>query len=59
MRDKGLKLDIPEHFKEYLGCGQRTIVDTPAEVQQRVEHIHPARVDPDKPDLPVAEWFKS
>ena len=48
MREKGLTVVPPEHFKEYLGCGQRTIVVTPAEVQQRLEHIHPVRVDPDK-----------
>ena len=48
MRDKCLKLDPPELFKEYLGCGQRTITVTPAEVQQRLEHIHPVRVDLDK-----------
>ena len=48
MRDKGLKLDPPEPFKEYLGCGQHTITLIPQEVQQRLEHIHPIRVDPDR-----------
>ena len=27
MRDKGLKLDPPEPFKEYLGCGQHYYVE--------------------------------
>ena len=49
MRDKGLKLDPPEPFKEYLGCGQHSITLTPQEVQQRLEHIHPIRVDPALP----------
>ena len=39
-----------ERFEEYLGCGQRTITVTPAEVQQRLEHIHPVRVDPGEPE---------
>ena len=50
MRDKGLKLNPPEPFKEYLGCGQHTITLTPQEVQHRLEHIHPIRVDPDRPN---------
>ena len=50
MRDKGFKLDPPEQFKEYLGCGQHTITLTPQEVQHRLEHIHPIRVDPDRPN---------
>ena len=49
MRDNGLKLDLPEPFKEYLGCGQHTISLIAKEVQQRLEHIHPIRVDPDLP----------
>ena len=49
MSDKGLKLDPPEPFKEYLGCGQHTITLTPEEVQKRLEHIHPIRLDPDFP----------
>ena len=49
MRDNGLKLDPPEPFKEYLGCGQHTITLTPEEVQKILEHIHPIRVDPDLP----------
>ena len=50
MRDKGLKLDPPEPSKEYLGCGQHTITLIPQEVQHRFEHIHPIRVDPDRPN---------
>ena len=49
MLDKGLKLDPPEPFKEYLGCGQLSITLTHQEVQQRLEHIDPIRVDPDLP----------
>ena len=49
MRDKGPKLDPPEPFKEYLGCGQHSITLTPEEVQKRLEHIHPIRADPDLP----------
>ena len=49
MRDKGLKLDPPEPFKEYLGCGQHAISLVAQAVQQRLEHIHPIRVDPDRP----------
>ena len=56
MRDKGLKLDPPEQFKEYLGCGQHTISLIAKEVQQRLEHIHPIRVDP---DLPSAQQYVS
>ena len=48
MRDKDLKLDPPEPFKEYFGCGQHTITLTPQEVQHRLEHIHLIRVDPDR-----------
>ena len=47
MRDKRLKLDHAEPFKEYLGCGQHTLIFQ--EVQSRVGHIHPIRVDPDRP----------
>ena len=50
MRDKGLKLDPRESFKEYLGCGQHTIPMIPQEVQSRLEHINPIRVDPDRPN---------
>ena len=50
MRDKGLKLDPPEPFKGYFGCCQHTITLTPQEVQHRLEHIHPIRVDPDRPN---------
>ena len=49
MRDKGLKLDPPEPFKEYLRCGQHSITLTPKEVQHRLEYIHQIRVDPDLP----------
>ena len=49
MRDKGLQLDLPEPFKEYLGCGQHTISLTPQDVQSRPEHIPPIRVDPHRP----------
>ena len=48
MRDKGLRLDPPELFKEYLGCGQRSISLISQEVNRRLEHIHLMRVDPDK-----------
>ena len=48
MRDRGLKLDPLEPFKEYMGCGQHSIPLTPGEGQRRVEHIHRARVDPNK-----------
>ena len=47
--DKGLNFDPPEPFKEYLGCGQHAISLIAQEVQQRLEHIHPIRVDPDRP----------
>ena len=50
MRDKGLKLDPLEPFKEYFGCGQHAIPMTPQEVQSRLEHIHPIRVDLDRPN---------
>ena len=50
MRDKGLKLDPLEPFNEYLGFGQHTIPMTPQEVQSRLEHIHPIRIDPDRPN---------
>ena len=49
MCDKWLKLDPLEPFKEYLGCGQHTISLIAKEVQQRLEHIHNIRVDPDLP----------
>ena len=49
MRDKGLNLDPLEPFKEYLGCGQHTMTMTPQEVQSRLEHIHPIRIDTDRP----------
>ena len=38
MSDKGLKLDPPEPFKEYLGCGQHTITLSQEEIQKRLEH---------------------
>ena len=49
MRHKGLKLDPLEPCKEYLGCGQHTIALAPQTAQRRLEHIHPIRVDPDRP----------
>ena len=50
MLDNGLELDPSEPFKEYLGCGQRTISLTPQEVQNRLEHIHLIRFDLDRPN---------
>ena len=50
MRDRGFKLDPLEPVRDYVGCGQHTVPMIPQEVQSRLEHIHPIRVDPDRPN---------
>ena len=45
-RDNRIELIAPEPFKENLNCSQRALTLTFAEVQQRLEHTHSARIDP-------------
>ena len=47
MSEAGLKLDPPELFEEYLGCGEHPLALSVQEVQSRLEHVHPLRLGKD------------
>ncbi len=44
MDEAGLKLDKPQPFGDYLGCGQGPIMLTKDQVKERLQHIDPIRI---------------
>ena len=44
MDEAGLKLDAPQPFGDYLGCGQAPIALTKEQAKQRLQHIDPIRI---------------
>ena len=44
MDKAGLKLDAPQTFGDYLGCGQAPITLTKEQVKDRLQHIDPIRI---------------
>ncbi len=44
MDKAGLKLDRPQPFGDYLGCGQAPLVLTKEQAKERLQHIDPIRI---------------
>ncbi len=44
MDKAGLKLDAPQPFGDYLGCGQAPITLTKEQSKERLQHIDPIRI---------------
>jgi hypothetical protein len=44
MDTAGLKLDKPQPFGDYLGCGQAPLVLTKEQAKERLQHIDPIRI---------------
>ncbi len=44
MDKAGLKLDAPQPFGDYLGCGQAPIALTKEQAKDRLQHIDPIRI---------------
>ena len=44
MDKAGLKLDAPQPFGDYLGCGQAPITLTKEQAKERLQHIDPIRI---------------
>ena len=44
MDKAGLKLDAPQPFGDYLGCGQAPITLTKDQAKERLQHIDPTRI---------------
>ncbi len=44
MDKAGLKLDAPQPFGDYLGCGQAPITLSKEQAKERLQHIDPIRI---------------